>query len=54
MSQDAAVAGLWTAIVTVLWLMCPIAVALFIGSLVTAGILRKSARTQANLAAALS
>ncbi|MGN6157560.1 MAG: sensor histidine kinase [Devosia sp.] len=54
MSQDAAVAGLWTAIVTVLWLMCPIAVALFIGSLVTAGILRKSARTQANLAAALT
>ena len=53
-SEDAALAGLWSAIVTVLWLMCPIAIALFIGSLVTASILRKSARTQANLAAALA
>ena len=53
-SQDAAFAGLWTAIITVLWLMVPIALALLVGSLVTAHILRQSGRTQAKLAAAVA
>jgi two-component sensor histidine kinase len=53
-SRDQAVAGLWTAIITVLWLMGPIAVALFAGSLLTARLLRQSARTQRTLAAAVA
>ncbi len=53
-SQDAALAGLWTAIATVLWLMVPIGLALLIGSLITASILRRSAKTQASLAAAVA
>jgi two-component sensor histidine kinase len=53
-SQDAAFAGLWTAIITVLWLIVPIALALLVGSLITARILRQSARTQASLAAAVA
>ena len=53
-SQDAAIAALWTAIITVLWLMGPIALALLIGSLLTARLLRQSARTQKSLAAAVA
>lgn len=53
-SQDSAVAGLWTAIVTVLWLMVPFALALFGASLWTAHLLRRSARTQRTLAAAVA
>ncbi len=52
-SRDAAIRSLWTAIITVLWLMAPIAVALFAGSLLTARLLRQSARTQRTLAAAV-
>jgi two-component sensor histidine kinase len=52
-SQDAAVAGLWTAIITVLWLMVPFAIALLAASLWTAHLLRRSAQTQRTLAAAL-
>lgn len=53
-SKDAVLAGLWTAIITVLWLMGPIAIALFGGSLLTARLLRQSARTQRTLAAAVA
>lgn len=53
-SKDAAVAGLWTAIVTVLWLLVPIALALFVGSLWTAHLLRRSAQTQRTLQAAVA
>lgn len=53
-SQDAAFAPLWNSIGTVLWLMVPIALALLLGSLATAHILRKSERTQAHLADALA
>ena len=53
-SQDAALASLWTSIITVLWLMVPIALALLVGSLITAAILRRSERTQASLAAAVA
>jgi two-component sensor histidine kinase len=44
---------LWTSIITVLWLIVPIAVALLVGSLITARILNRSERMQANLAAAV-
>ena len=53
-SQDAAVAGLWTAIVTVLWLMVPFALALLGASLWTAHLLRRSAQTQRTLEAAVA
>jgi two-component sensor histidine kinase len=53
-SQDAAFAGLWSSIIIVLWLMLPIAVALLVASLITASLLRRSARTQANLTKALA
>jgi len=53
-SQGAALAGLWSSIITVLWLMGPIAIALFVGSLLTARILNRSDKTQASLAAALA
>ncbi len=52
-SQDSAVAGLWTAITTVLWLLVPFALALFGASLWTAHLLRRSANTQRTLAAAV-
>jgi two-component sensor histidine kinase len=52
-SRDAAVAGLWTAIITVLWLMGPIAIGLLVFALITARMLRTSERTQAKLAAAV-
>jgi two-component sensor histidine kinase len=53
-SKDTVVAGLWTAIITVLWLMGPIAIALFGGSLLTARLLRQSAQTQRTLSAAVA
>jgi two-component sensor histidine kinase len=53
-SLDAALAGLWNSIIIVSWLIAPIALALLIGSLITASLLRRSARTQASLAAALA
>jgi two-component sensor histidine kinase len=52
-SQEAVFGPIWTSIVTVLWLLGPIAIALLIGSLATAAILRRSARTQASLTAAV-
>jgi two-component sensor histidine kinase len=45
---------LWSAVITVLWLMGPIAAALLLGSFLTARVLRQNARTQQNLAAALA
>jgi two-component sensor histidine kinase len=53
-SKDAAFAGLWNAIVIILWLLVPIALALFVGSLWTASLLRRSAKTQRTLAAAVA
>ncbi len=53
-SKDAAFAGLWSAIVIILWLLVPIALALFLGSLWTAYLLRRSAKTQRTLAAAVA
>lgn len=53
-SQDEILAGLWNSIIIVSWLIAPIALALLVGSLITAGLLRRSARTQASLAAALA
>jgi two-component sensor histidine kinase len=53
-SKESVLAGLWTAIITVLWLMGPIAIALFGGSLLTARLLRRSAQTQRTLAAAVA
>ena len=52
-SQDTAIQGLWTSIITVLWLMVPIALGLLIFALITARMLRTSERTQAKLAAAV-
>jgi two-component sensor histidine kinase len=53
-SKDGAFAGLWSAIVIILWLLVPIALALFGGSLWTAHLLRSSAQTQRTLAAAVA
>jgi two-component sensor histidine kinase len=53
-SLDAAIGGLWNSIIIVSWLIAPIALALLVGSLITAGLLRRSARIQANLAKALA
>jgi two-component sensor histidine kinase len=53
-SQDSVLAGLWSAIIIVLWLLGPIALALLIGAILTARLLRKSAHTQASLAAAVA
>jgi two-component sensor histidine kinase len=53
-SKDAAFAGLWSAIGIILWLLVPIALALFVGSLWTAHLLRSSAQTQRTLAAAVA
>ena len=47
-------AGLWNSIIIVSWLIAPIALALLVGSLITARLLRRSARTQASLATALA
>jgi two-component system, sensor histidine kinase PdtaS len=52
-SQDAILAGLWSAVRTVLFLMGPIAIALLIGSFVTARILRQSESTRRTLSDAL-
>ncbi|MBL8598467.1 MAG: ATP-binding protein [Devosia sp.] len=53
-SKDAAFAGLWSAIVIILWLLVPIALALFGGSLWTAHLLRRSAQQQRTLSAAVA
>jgi two-component system, sensor histidine kinase PdtaS len=53
-SLDATLAGLWSSILIVSWLIAPIAVALLVGSLITASLLRRSARTQASLTTALA
>jgi two-component sensor histidine kinase len=53
-SKDAAFAGLWSAIVIILWLLVPIALALFGIALWTAHLLRRSGRTQRTLAAAVA
>jgi two-component sensor histidine kinase len=53
-SQDTALAALWNAIITVLWLLVPIALMLLIFALVIARMLDTSERTQAKLAAALA
>ncbi|MEO9230633.1 MAG: histidine kinase dimerization/phosphoacceptor domain -containing protein [Devosia sp.] len=52
-SFDTVYGPLWTSIITVLWLIVPIALALLGGSLITARILNRSERMQANLAAAV-
>lgn len=52
-SLDSVYGPLWTSIITVLWLIVPIALALLVGSLITARILNRSERMQANLAAAV-
>jgi two-component sensor histidine kinase len=52
--QDTVLGGLWTAVNTVLLLMGPIAVALVIGSFLTARLLRQGERTRQNLASALA
>jgi two-component sensor histidine kinase len=52
-SQSTVLAGLWSATITVLWLMGPIALALIVGSLLTARVLRHNTETQARLASAL-
>lgn len=52
-SQETVIAGLWTSIITVLWLLVPLSAALLGGSLLTARLLRNGARNQRNLAAAL-
>jgi two-component sensor histidine kinase len=52
-SLDAIYGPLWNSIITVLWLIVPIALALLVGSLITAWLLRRSERMQANLTAAV-
>lgn len=54
MSQDTAFAAVWGAIITVLWLLVPIALMLLVFALVIARMLAQSERTNANLAAALA
>ncbi len=53
-SQDTVIAGLWSAIVTVLWLLVPLSLALLGGSMLTARVLRLGARNERNLATALA
>jgi two-component sensor histidine kinase len=53
-SLDDTLAGLWSSIITVLWLLVPIALALLGGSFLTARLLRQSGRTQRTLAAAVA
>ncbi|HWA20591.1 MAG TPA: histidine kinase dimerization/phosphoacceptor domain -containing protein [Devosia sp.] len=52
-SLDAALGGLWTSIWIVTWLIAPIALALLIGSFITARLLRRTQATSRSLAAAL-
>lgn len=54
MSQDTAMAGLWSAIGILLWLLVPLSLALLGGSLLTARLLRQSRERQRTLAAALA
>ena len=53
-AREEVIDSLWRAIMTVLWLLVPIALALFGGSLLTARLLRHSARTQRTLSAAVA
>ena len=53
-SRDAQVAAIWSASLTVTWLLAPIALALLVGSLLTARILRRNEQAQASLSAALA
>lgn len=53
-SQDAILAGLWGAVRTVLFLMGPIAIALLVGSFLTARLLRQSENTRRTLSDALA
>jgi len=53
-SLDAVLANLWNSIFIVSALLAPIALALFFGALLTAKLLRDSAKTQARLAAAVA
>jgi two-component sensor histidine kinase len=52
-SQDTVIRNLWTSIWIVTALLVPFALVLFVGSLWTASLLRRSARTQRTLAAAV-
>ena len=53
-SRDTVLAALWSAAMTVTWLLAPIALALLAGAIMTARILRRNELTQANLSAALT
>ena len=53
-SQDAAVAAIWSSIFIVLWLLVPIAALLLVFALIIARMLRQSERTQAKLSAAVA
>ncbi|RYE08611.1 MAG: hypothetical protein EOP22_12800 [Hyphomicrobiales bacterium] len=53
-SQDSIMAGLWAAIISVLWLIIPLSLALIGGSLLTARLLRRSAHNERTLASALA
>lgn len=53
LSKEVVLSGLWTSIWIVSLLLAPIAVALLVGSFVTAGLLRRSEATSRSLAAAL-
>lgn len=53
-SQEAVFSQLWSSIVIVLWLIGPIAAALFVGALITARVLRRSELTQRRLSAAVA
>ena len=52
-SQDVMLSSLWSAVLEVLWLLLPIALALLGGSLFAARLLRRSAHTQRRLASAV-
>lgn len=53
-SRDAAVAAIWSSTIIVTWLLAPFALALLVGAIMTARILKRSEQTQANLSAALA
>ena len=53
-SRDAALGAMWSSAIIVTWLLAPIALALLVGAIMTARILRRNERTQLNLSAALA
>lgn len=53
-SRNAVLDQLWRSIIIVLWLIGPIALALFVGALITARVLRRNEVTQKRLAAAVA